>query len=280
LTNFAFVGDGSCASFQLQEAERGFRRRLGAVGRGVRVFSPELRKGGARAAASLANLAAWLGSQSEPVGLLAASDTCGWRVLEACRLAGLTPALDVAVIAIEYDELLCELADPPLTSVALDGEACGYRGAQALRGMMQGDRRRRRLTVGAVGVIHRASTQKAPIEDRHVAEAVHLIRRLAGQQIGVNDIVDALHISRRALEMKFRKTFGYGPYDELQRVRLDRAQRLLLETDLSIPQVASAAGYSSASYLAQVFQRRLGESPAQFRRAKRAHRLAPTANNW
>ena len=53
-------------------------------------------------------------------------------------------------------------------------------------------------------------------------------------------------------------------------MRLNRAQRLLLETDLPIPKVALAAGYGSGAYLAQVFQKQLGKTPAQYRKEHRS----------
>jgi LacI family transcriptional regulator len=276
-TDFAFFGDSSRDWPAAPAAAQGFERRLGEAGRSVSVYSPRGRKRDACANISLENIslegvAEWLRALPRPSGLFAANVSSGLRVLEACRAAGLAPAIDVGVVAIEDDELLCELADPPLSSVALDAEACGYRAAEILDGMFGGNVGLQLASVGATGVVERASTQMLAIDDRQVAEAVQFIHCHAGQPIGVGDIVEGTSISRRSLEVRFRKALGCGPHDELQRVRLVRAQRLLVETDLPIPKVAVAAGYSSASYLAQVFQRRLGSSPAQFRRANRSDR--------
>jgi LacI family transcriptional regulator len=271
-TDFAFFGESSRDWPAAPDAAQSFERRLGEAGRSVRVYSPRGRKRDAGANLSLENVAEWLQALPRPSGLFAANVPSGLRVLEACRAADLAPAIDVGVVAIEDDELLCELADPPLSSVALDAEACGYRAAEILDGMLGGNVGLQRASVGATRVVERASTQMLAIDDRQVAEAVQFIHCHAGQPIGVGDIVEGSSISRRSLEVRFRKALGCGPHDELQRVRLVRAQRLLVETDLSIPKVAVAAGYSSASYLAQVFQRRLGSSPAQFRRAYRSDR--------
>ena len=77
-------------------------------------------------------------------------------------------------------------------------------------------------------------------------------------------------MSRRAFELRFRDVVGRTPYHELRRVRIQRAQQLLLETDMPISQVATASGFSSAAYLAQVFQKQLSKTPAQFRNEHRA----------
>ena len=78
-----------------------------------------------------------------------------------------------------------------------------------------------------------------------------------------------LPISRRNLELRFQPAVGRTLHAELQRVRLERAKRLLIETDLPVPAVAQAAGYSTACYFIQVFRRAHGTTPAKYRRQLR-----------
>ena len=68
---------------------------------------------------------------------MACNDDRGREVLEACRASGLQVPEDVAVVGVDNDELLCELADPPLSSVALNAEAGGYRVAALLDRLMR-----------------------------------------------------------------------------------------------------------------------------------------------
>jgi LacI family transcriptional regulator len=56
------------------------------------------------------------------------------------------------------------------------------------------------------------------------------------------------------------------PAGEIRRVHLDRAKRLLAETDLSIPDVAEAAGYGSPEYLAGIFRAELDTTPLKYRK--------------
>src|SRR5207249_885885 len=127
-----------------------------------------------------------------------------------------------------------------------------------------------RLTVDALHVVTRRSTDIVALDDLVVATAMHFIHDHAGEPIDVGDVVERVLISRRALEMRFKKVVGRTLLAELQRVRLERAKRLLLETDLSLAKVAGAAGYSSESYLTQVFRQQLGQTPARYRRQMRA----------
>lgn len=215
-------------------------------------------------------LAAWLAELPKPIGIMACNDDRGRQVLDACRTAGVKVPLQAAVVGVDNDELLCELAMPPLSSVALNADAGGYRAAALLDDLMSGRvREPERVTVEPIGVVERRSSQATAQYDPDVAEALLFIHDHAGQSIGVDDVVKHVKMSRRTLEIRFRDVVGRSPYHELQRVRVERARRLLMETDLPIPRVASAAGFSSNAYLSQVFQKWVGKTPSQFRREHR-----------
>jgi LacI family transcriptional regulator len=212
-------------------------------------------------------LAEWLQRLPRPIGVMACNDDRGRAVLEACRAAGIRVPEEMAVIGVDNDELLCEVGDPPLSSVALNAEAGGYRVAALLDRMMRGrPRTPARLKVEPLRVVTRRSTDIVALDDPVVAAALHYIHDHAGQPIDIGDVVDRLLVSRRALEIRFKTVTGRTLLSELRRIRLERARRLLLETDLSLSRVAAAAGYSSESYLAQVFHQELGQTPARYRR--------------
>jgi LacI family transcriptional regulator len=221
-------------------------------------------------------LSRWLRALPQPIGLMACNDDRGREVLEACRAAGLRVPEDVAVVGVDDDELLCELADPPLSSVALNAEAGGYRVAALLDRMMRAHARGRRarvkpqrLLVEPLGVTTRRSTEIVALDDPEVSAALRFLHDHAAEPIGVGDLVEHLMISRRGLEIRFRRATGRTVHEELQRVRLERARRLLRETDLPISRVAAGAGFQSASYLAQVFRQESGVTPARYRRQVR-----------
>jgi LacI family transcriptional regulator len=215
-------------------------------------------------------LAEWLAELPKPIGLMACNDDRGRQVLDACRAAGVAVPLEIAVVGVDNDELMCELSDPPLSSVALNAEAGGYRAAALLDRMMRGRLRKpQRLVVEPLRVVERRSTEASAVADQEVAAALEFIHNYAADPVGIEDVVRHVSISRRALELKFRDAVGRTPHQELQRVRMNRARQLLLETDLPIPKVAAAAGFTSGAYLAQVFHRQFGKTPAQVRREYR-----------
>jgi len=215
-------------------------------------------------------LAQWLEQLPKPLGLMACNDDRGREVLEACRAAGIRVPEELAVIGVDNDELLCDLADPPLSSVALNAEGVGYRAAGLLDQLMRGRvRKPQRLVAEPLHVVTRRSTEIVAIDDPEVVAALRFLHDHAAEPIRVEDVLRQIAISRRNLELRFQTAVGRTLHAELQRVRLERAQRMLIETDLPVPEVARTAGYSTACYFIQVFRRAHGTTPAKYRRQLR-----------
>ena len=112
-------------------------------------------------------LARWLAELPRPIGLMSCDDDRGREVLEACRAGGLHVPEEVAVIGVDNDELLCELADPPLSSVALNVEPGGYRLAGLLDRLMRAPRSRPRSTSETAPAARRTLARRDPTVDRH-----------------------------------------------------------------------------------------------------------------
>jgi len=262
--HFAYVGVEDRA--WSQRRERAFSERLKAAGFEPHVYRPELKPRDRVWEKEQNILADWIKSLPTPVGLFACNDDRGREVLEACRLADLNVPEDVAVLGVDNDEVFCELADPPLSSVALNAETAGYRAAELLDAMMRGRvRKPRRILVEAVGVVTRRSTEVIAVKDHDVSAALQFIRREQGKGISVSRVAEEVALSRRGLEKRFRQTIGRTILEEIQLVRLERAKRLLLETTYPISKVAQIAGFGSTGYFIQFFQSRVGKTPRKYR---------------
>ena len=73
-------------------------------------------------------------------------------------------------------------------------------------------------------------------------------------------------VSRRSLEMRFKNLTGQTLQTEIWRAHLDRAKRLLLETDLSIYEVGENSGFRTSATFNVMFRRAIGMTPTEFRR--------------
>jgi len=98
-----------------------------------------------------------------------------------------------------------------------------------------------------------------------VAQALQLIMELSQDPVTVDEVVRKLPTTRRTLERKFRNKLGRSILEEINQCHLDRAKRLLKETDLSITAVATAAGFPSLVTMCRVFQRVYKISPGEYR---------------
>lgn len=72
------------------------------------------------------------------------------------------------------------------------------------------------------------------------------------------------------LARAFRRAFGCTVGEYVRSVRIERAARQLAETDLSLAEIALAAGFSDQSHFSNLFRRRTGLSPSRFRHAMRS----------
>lgn len=216
------------------------------------------------------HVARWLKDLPKPVGLMACNDIRGQQVLNACRAAGIAVPEEVAVIGVDNDEMLCELADPPLTSVSLDTERIGYEAAALLDQMIAGRKPKHPLIfVQPAGVITRRSTDVLAIEDRHIATAKRFIRERACAGIDVSDLLKIVPLSRSTLERRFLKLLGHSPKEEILNTRLVRARQLLAETDFTLGQVADKVGFQHPEYLSVIFKKKTGLTPGEFRTQSR-----------
>lgn len=273
--NFAFVGyDVSWSAARC----RGFKDRICAITGSCEVHEFVIIKGKASGPAwweqQQTRLAGWVRSLPTPIGVMTCTDLLGQQFLEACSRAGVAVPEQVAVIGADNDELICEVANPPLSSVIINDAQRGYEAASLLDKLMAGQAAPERpVYVEPAGVVARASTDTLAIADKDVVAAMQFIRNHACDGIGVADVVEQVPLSRRLLERRFRRYLGRSIYDEIVRFRLNRAVELLCTTELELKAIAPRAGFKSASYMGAVFRARLGHSPGSYRNsAKRSSR--------
>ncbi|TWT90212.1 Xylose operon regulatory protein [Pseudobythopirellula maris] len=263
-TRFAYVGSSDRGWSSRRETA--FVEHLGKKGYEPWVYSPPK---SARARAwenEQGTLAKWIARLPTPVGLFSCDDDRGREVLEACALAGLRVPEDIAVIGVDNDEVFCDLSDPPLSSVALDVESAGYHAAALLDGLMSGRIKKSRIIrVEPKGVVTRRSTDIVAVEDEDVAAALQIIHRDLARDVTAEMVIQEVAVSRRNLEKRFREVLGRTILEEIQRVRLGHAKRLLLSTGYPVGRIAKLAGFGSIGYFIQFFQKRVGTTPARFR---------------
>jgi LacI family transcriptional regulator len=212
-------------------------------------------------------LTEWLRGLPKPVGIMACNDDRGQHITEACANAKLDVPYEVAIIGVDNDDQVCDISNPPLSSVALDVEKAGFEASELLDRMMAGAKMLpQTVIVPPNRVVMRQSTNIVAVEDKLVSHALTFIHHNAKRLIQVDDVIKNLSVSRRNLHDKFMKKLGRSVYDEIKRVRIDLISQMLIETDLSVSDIALSLGYDNTNHIARYFKQKMGMSPLDYRK--------------
>lgn len=208
----------------------------------------------------------WVRSLPKPIGIMACTDQLGFWLLDACYRVGLAVPEEVAVIGAENDDTLCGMANPPLSSVQFDGEQIGYRAAALLAKLMNHESPLPEpVRIPPLGIVRRRSSDIVAIDSPDVADSLRFIRENACRGITVEDVLDAVAISRSSMERQMKKLLGRSPKAEIRRVQFDQVKLLLQETDLTLPEIAYRTGFKHPQYLSESFKREFDLTPSEYR---------------
>jgi LacI family transcriptional regulator len=216
------------------------------------------------------SLGEWLDRLPKPAGLMAANDKRARQVLEVCRVRRIRVPEEVAVIGVDNDEMLCSLSTPPLSSVEQGAKRIGYTAASLLDRLMSGRRpRSARVIVQPEACITRQSTDVLAITDSKVAEAVRLIRERACDRLSVQQVADAVALSRSGLDVRFKAAMGRSVHSEIRAVQLRQAQVLVSETNLPLKEISARTGFKTIQHMTALFARTFRVTPARYRQGAR-----------
>lgn len=212
-------------------------------------------------------IADWLASLPKPVAVLCCNDDRALQVIEACKLVNLDVPDPVAVLGVDNDVLVCDLADPPISSIALNTEGAGYEAARLLESLMKGEAMAGQvIPVRPRHIVTRMSTDMLAVTDKDVASALRFIRRNPNRLIQVGDVVEATNVSRRVLEKRFKTMLRRSVHQEIRRVRVNNIIQLLVGTDMSVTDIAAHCGFDGVEHIARYFRKETGASLREYRK--------------
>jgi LacI family transcriptional regulator len=217
-------------------------------------------------------LAKWIVGLPKPIGIMAANDWVGQKVLAACQRTGTMVPEEVAVLGVDNDEAICEISDPMLSSIDARHDRIGFHAAELLDQLMHGRTPPREpLAVGLPAIVVRRSTDVQSIADRDVAEAVRYIREHAFGEICVDRVAAHVPLSYTTLKRRFRRVLSRSVHDAIPRVRIEQGRQLLSETEMTLSQIAQATGFCHQACFGAVFKSQAGTTPSQFREENAIH---------
>ena len=215
-------------------------------------------------------LAAWLENLPKPCGILAACDDRAFEILDICRERGIKVPAEIGILGVNNDPILCENAEPRLSSIQPDFIGEGRLAAELLERMMAGNRLPESKYVNLVGIrtiVHRDSTVPQSASGRLVQKVLAYISHEAVKGIGVEDVARRFKVSRSLLELRFGELQGESVYEAMLRIRLEEVKRRLRHTDEPIAAITAACGWGNPAPPKALFKRRFGMSMRDWRKS-------------
>ena len=212
----------------------------------------------------------WLAAQMKlapkPLAVFAANDQLAMDVLESCENLDISIPEEVAIVGAENYLLAPDAMRTPISSVDTNLETLGYRGAELLDKLMDGKAAPKEpIRIPAAEVVARKSSDILTISHQGVSKSLRYIWEHSHEPICVKDLVGVAAMSRRGLHKAFLEHLERTPGQELQRVRIERAKKLLAQSGHKIETLAGMCGYKSTNSFCIAFKRATGMSAKQFR---------------
>jgi LacI family transcriptional regulator len=219
----------------------------------------------------------WLDELPLPAAVIVSDPIVSRTFIDYCQWRGMLIPDDIAVLSFRDSDLICGGITPEITAIAPDFEALGREAAIVLRELLDGASasHEERTVTSETKIVERRSTDAQPVDDRVVARALRFIRDHGHLTIYVPDVAKAVGMSQRNLERRFRAALGQTINQAIVDCRVQRAKRLLSGSDLPIKVIAAEVGFGSNVRMAQVFSKRVGQTPRAYRLA---NGISPPAN--
>lgn len=219
--------------------------------------------------AHFVEMQAWLTELPKPAAIMVCSDQRGLILLEAARAVGITVPEQVAVVGVDNDLTLCEVATPNLSSARGGHYRVGFEAANLLDRLIAGERPDgNSIRVQPNEIVVRDSSDSRGISDPAVRSAIQFMREHLAESITNEDIAKATGLSKTRLQIRFREALGISLREFLSERRLRRAENLIRTTGLTFADIAERCGFKHHNYLGYVLKRQRGVTPQQLRSAK------------
>ncbi|MFV0271412.1 MAG: substrate-binding domain-containing protein [Macellibacteroides fermentans] len=209
----------------------------------------------------------WLQSLPKPVALFACDDHFALQISETCNVYNINVPDGIAILGVDNDDLLCNISDPPLSSIVLDVENGGYNAGKLLHQLITKEITEPfNIVVNPLIIERRKSTEKYAVSDKNIRTILNYIEKNYANHLSVEELVKQVPLSRRVLEKKFKEETGESLYQYIQNYRIDQFTRLLITTDYSLFEAALQSGFENYKNVSRVFRKYKSLSPAEYRK--------------
>lgn len=262
--NFAFYGNKGVV--WSRERAEGFRTQIEKVGGNYHYFESE-NLNGEEWSTSHIQLDEWLLSLPKPVGLFACDDSFALRVSQICKINNIRIPEEIALLGVDNDELICNLSDPPISSIVTDVERGGYEAGRLIDRMSKGEIKEPfNIIIRPTRFELRKSTEKYDIANEYISQIVNFIEDNFISDINIEELTELVPLSRRNLEVKFKDEMGTSIYQFILSCRIDYFAHLLVTTDRTLFDLALESGFNDCKNISRIFKKMKGYTPIEYRK--------------
>ena len=173
----------------------------------------------------------WLISLPKPVAIFACDDSFAIQISELSKLNNIEIPEEITLLGVDNDNLTCNLSDPPISSIVLDAEKGGYElGRKIEKVVNKKDCNLFNISINPLRIELRNSTEKFNVSDIYIEKIIKYIEANFYLEFNINRLTDLVPLSRRSLEIRFKKTMGISIYQFILNVRMDHFIILLTTT--------------------------------------------------
>jgi LacI family transcriptional regulator len=262
--NFAFYGNKNVV--WSRERAEGFRTQIEKTGGNYHYFESD-NLDGEEWGTSHIQLDEWLLSLPKPVGLFACDDDFALRISQICKINNIKIPEEISLLGVDNDELICNLSDPPISSIVTDVDRGGYEAGRLIDRLMKGERKEPfNIVIEPTRFELRKSTEKFDIANEHISKVVNYIEDNFTSDINIEAFSEMVPLSRRNLEVKFKEEMGTSIYQFILSCRIDYFAHLLLTTDRTLFDLALESGFNDCKNISRIFKKIKGYTPVEYRK--------------
>jgi len=202
---------------------------------------------------------------NSPTALFAVNDDLATIIIYHARKYGICVPEDLSVLGAGNNKFDCRKAMVSLSSINLPERECGYQAAQMLDDLIDGKHVETKV-LPPIDIASRRSTDYFAVNDKLVARALRIIHAKRNGSLSIADLAAELAVNRRTLERRFRHVMKMSPLEEVMRMRMSRAKRMLRHTPKRIIEIAHASGFPDLKSMESQFANRDNMTPEDFRK--------------
>ena len=211
----------------------------------------------------------WLQELPKPVALFCCDDAHALFISETCRMTNIPIPEEIALLGVDNDELMCNISDPPISSIELEVERGGYSiGRLVHRQIKKEHEGTFNIVINPIRIELRQSTEKHNIKDPYILEVVKYIDTHYNSDLTIENLLANIPLSRRNFEVKFKNALNTSIYQYILNCRCNHLADLLLTTDRPLTDLAIEVGFKDYNNISRVFKKHKGCSPLEYRQKK------------